>query len=103
MISKLPFGNGKVHTATVHNELIKDARFVLVGRGLYALKEWGYEPGIVRDIIIKTLSNGPLTKTEILKKVSKQRFVKENTITLNLQNKSYFLRNSQGKYTIKVS
>ena len=27
------------HPATVHNELIKDPRFVLVGRGTYALKE----------------------------------------------------------------
>ncbi|MBU3942506.1 hypothetical protein KKA24_00820 [Patescibacteria group bacterium] len=106
MIGKLPFaGNNKVHTATVHNELIKDERFVLVGRGLYALKEWGYEPGIVRDIIVRTLkdSNTALTKEQILSKVSKQRFVKENTITLNLQNKNYFLRNSQGKYTIKES
>ncbi|MDD2672515.1 MAG: sigma factor-like helix-turn-helix DNA-binding protein, partial [Syntrophales bacterium] len=40
-IAELPFRNiRKVHTATVHNELIKDPRFVLVGRGLYALKEW---------------------------------------------------------------
>lgn len=29
----------KAHPATVHNELIKDPRFVLVGRGTYALKE----------------------------------------------------------------
>jgi len=103
MIEKLPFSNGKVHTATVHNELIKDNRFVLVGRGLYALKEWGYEPGIVKDIITKTIkeSKKPLSKKEILDKVLAQRFVKENTISLNLQNKSYFLRNSQGKYTIK--
>ncbi len=91
------------HTATVHNELIKDDRFVLVGRGLYALKEWGYTPGIVRDIITKTIkdSKRALSKEEILTKVSKQRFVKENTIALNLQNRNYFLRNSQGKYTIK--
>jgi hypothetical protein len=32
----------KAHVATTHNELIKDKRFVLVGRGLYALSEWGY-------------------------------------------------------------
>ena len=91
------------HTATVHNELIKDSRFVLVGRGLYALKEWGYTPGIVRDVITKTIkdSKRALSKEEILTKVSKQRFVKENTIALNLQNRNYFLRNSQGKYTIK--
>ncbi len=103
MIEKLPFSNGKVHTATVHNELIKDGRFVLVGRGLYALKEWGYEPGIVKDIIAKTIKTAkkPLSKKEILEKVLAQRFVKENTVSLNLQNRSYFLRNSQGKYTIK--
>lgn len=34
----------KAHTATTHNELIKDERFVLVGRGLYALTEWGILP-----------------------------------------------------------
>ncbi len=41
----------KAHTATTHNELIKDPRFVLVGRGLYALKEWGYMSGVVKDVI----------------------------------------------------
>jgi hypothetical protein len=104
MIEKLPFpGPKKVHTATVHNELIKDPRFVLVGRGLYALKEWGYQSGIVKDVIAQILkdSKKPLSKDEILKKVLEQRFVKENTIVLNLQDKSYFLRNIQGKYTIK--
>ena len=104
MIEKLPFsGLKKVHTATIHNELIKDPRFVLVGRGLYALREWGYEPGIVKDIIAKILkdSKKPLSKEEILKKVLEQRFVKENTVVLNLQDKSYFLRSDQGKYTIK--
>jgi hypothetical protein len=104
MIEKLPFpGPKKVHTATVHNELIKDSRFVLVGRGLYALKEWGYQPGIVKDIITKILkdSKKPLSRQEILKKVLAQRFVKENTIMLNLQDKAYFARNVKGKYTIK--
>lgn len=99
-IEKLPFpGHDKIHTATVHNELIKDNRFVLVGRGLYALKEWGYKPGVVKDIIVNTLKNSkkPLTKDEILKKVLAQRFVKENTVLLNLQNRSYFLK-EKGKY-----
>lgn len=86
---------------TVHNELIKDPRFVLVGRGIYALKEWGYEPGQVRDIIAKILrENGPLTQSEIIEKVFKQRLVKENTILLNLSNKKNFLRNSQGRYKV---
>ena len=84
---------------TVHNELIKDPRFVLVGRGVYALKEWGYEPGQVKDVITKVLKeNGPLTQSEILKRVLKQRLVKENTVLLNLSNKKKFLRDPRGKY-----
>ena len=89
---------------TVHNELIKDYRFVLIGRGLYALGEWGYEGGVVKDVILKILkeSKKPLTKKEILKKVLKERLVKENTILLNLSNKKYFAKNSGGLYNIKV-
>jgi hypothetical protein len=88
-----------VNAQTVHNELIKDNRFVLVGRGLYALKEWGYESGIVRDVIRKVLlSNGPLSKEEIVKIVMKERYVKENTILINLQNSKYFKKNSSGAY-----
>lgn len=89
---------------TVHNELIRDSRFVLVGRGIYALKEWGFLPGQVRDIIQEVLkqNKGPLSKEEIIQKVMKQRLVKENTILLNLQNKKHFSRNDKGKYTLKV-
>lgn len=88
---------------TVHNELIKDPRFVLVGRGLYALEEWGYTPGYVKDVIYKTLKESKklLTKKEILEKVLKQRLVKENTVLLNLSNKKYFLRTPEGNYTIR--
>ncbi|MFC1663685.1 sigma factor-like helix-turn-helix DNA-binding protein [Patescibacteria group bacterium] len=88
---------------TVHNELIKDQRFVLVGRGLYALGEWGYEPGVIKDIISKVLKEAkkPLSKEEILEKVLNQRFVKKNTILLNLNDKKYFLKESQGKYKLK--
>ncbi len=87
---------------TVHNELIRDPRFVLIGRGIYALREWGYCPGEVRDIISKVLKEaGPLTKAEILERVLKQRLVKENTVFLNLSNKKYFLRDSQRKYIIR--
>lgn len=88
---------------TVHNELIKDPRFVLVGRGVYALSEWGYSPGQVRDVILKVLkeTKKPLTKEEILERVLKQRLVKENTVLLNLSNKKYFLRNLKGKYWVK--
>ena len=88
---------------TVHNELIKDPRFVLVGRGIYGLRDWGYEPGLVKDVIFKVLktAKAPLTKQQILSQVFKQRFVKENTILLNLSNKKYFSKNPQGKYQIR--
>lgn len=90
------------HLQTVHNELIRDERFVLVGRGIYALREWGFEPGFVKDLIIKILKEkGPLPKEKILKNVLKQRMVKENTILLNLANKKYFLRDSKGRYYLK--
>ncbi len=92
--------NKKAHVATTHNELIKDPRFVLVGRGLYALAEWGYAPGVVRDVIRSVISkNNPLTKDEIIDKVMKERYVKENTIIVNLQNPKYFKKDKEGKYS----
>lgn len=91
------------HPATCHNELIKDSRFVLVGRGLYALVEWGYSPGVVSDVIRKIISdNGPMRKEEIISKVLKERYVKENTIMVNLQNNHYFKRLEDGRYTLIV-
>jgi len=87
---------------TVHNELIKDSRFILVGRGIYALKEWGYIPGHVKDVITQILKeNGPLTKKEILEKTLRQRMIKENTALLNLSNKKYFSKTPQGKYIVR--
>ncbi|MDP3996605.1 MAG: sigma factor-like helix-turn-helix DNA-binding protein [bacterium] len=92
----------KAHVATTHNELIKDPRFVLVGRGLYALTEWGYASGVVKDVIKSILQkNGPLTKDKIVEKVLKERYVKENTIIVNLQNPSHFKKNSDGTYSVK--
>lgn len=89
----------KAHVATTHNELIKDPRFVLVGRGLYALSEWGYIKGDVKDVIKKILEkNGPLTKEKIIENVLKERYVKENTILVNLQNPKYFKKTKDGKY-----
>ena len=93
--------NKKAHVATTHNELIKDPRFVLVGRGLYALKEWGYSSGVVRDVITEILKKeGPLPKDKILEKVLKERYVKPNTVMVNLQNPKYFKKNKQGLYTV---
>ncbi len=90
----------KTHTATCHNELIKDQRFVLVGRGIYALKEWGYKTGVVRDVIKDLLkANGPMSKDDIVEAVMKERYLKKNTILVNLQNSKYFKKNKQGLYT----
>jgi len=103
-IQRLPVNKEKkVHVATVHNELIKDSRFVLVGRGLYALAEWGYKPGVVKEVIAQVIKEAkrPLTKEEIAEKVLSQRFVKENTILLNLQDKDYFARDDEGRYNVR--
>ncbi len=91
----------KAHVATTHNELIKDPRFVLVGRGLYALTEWGYISGVVKDVIKKVIEqNGPLTKDKIIEKVLKERYVKENTIMVNLQNPKFFKKDKEGRYSL---
>ncbi len=93
--------NKKAHSATTHNELIKDSRFVLVGRGLYALSEWGYKGGVVKDIIKNILEkNGPLSKDEIIKRVLEERYVKENTIIVNLQNSELFEKLEDGRYDV---
>jgi len=99
-ISKLPGVNTEVLPESVHNELIRNEKFVLIGRGIYALKEWGYSPGTVRDVIAEILKKEPLTKEKIVEKVLEQRNVKESTILLNLQNRKYFEKNKQGKYTL---
>lgn len=91
----------KTHTATCHNELIKDDRFVLVGRGVYALKEWGYTAGVVREVIEQILKkDGPMTKDEIIEKVLKERYLKKNTILVNLMNPKYFKKDKNGLYSI---
>lgn len=93
--------NKKTHHATTHNELIKDSRFILVGRGIYALAEWGYKGGVVRDVIKDILKNsGPLSKEEIIDRVLKERYLKKNTILVNLQNPKYFKKNKNGLYTL---
>jgi hypothetical protein len=95
--------NKKTYPQTVHNELIKDNRFVLVGRGTYALSEWGYFPGTIKDIIVKVLSDKKeaLNKDEIVEKVLAQRLVAKNTVLMNLNNKSYFQKDLEGRYLLK--
>ena len=93
----------KTNSQTVHNELIKDNRFVLIGRGIYALKEWGYEQGTVLDVVLKIMSaeKRALKQDEIIKEVLKKRQVKENTIILNLQNKKCFEKLDGKIYRLK--
>ncbi|OGI64637.1 hypothetical protein A3H53_03380 [Candidatus Nomurabacteria bacterium RIFCSPLOWO2_02_FULL_40_10] len=93
--------NKKTHYATCHNELIKDPRFVLVGRGMYALAEWGYKKGIAREVIADILKReGPLSKEEVIKRVNKERYFKTNTILVNLVNPKYFKKNKTGLYDV---
>lgn len=101
-INNLYFGR-KALEQTVHNELIKDSRFVLVGRGIYALNSWGYEPGNVKNVITKILKDAkkPLSKDEIISKVLKNRLVKSSTILLNLNNNPDFVKMKNGKYKIR--
>lgn len=96
------FKRKDVTTQAIHNELIKDKRFVLIGRGIYALKEWGYSKGTVADIITDVLkkANEPLHRDEIVKRVLKSRYVKETTILLNLQGKPQFQRVAKATYTL---
>ncbi|MEI8143142.1 MAG: sigma factor-like helix-turn-helix DNA-binding protein [Candidatus Berkelbacteria bacterium] len=95
-------GKGVVR-ATVHNELIADDRFVLIGRGIYALKEWGYSEGTVLDVIksiLLTKKEG-MTAVDIVKEVMKLRQVKKNTILINLQTKPIFRKIGTDKYALK--
>lgn len=96
------FKRKNVTTQAIHNELIKDDRFVLIGRGIYALKEWGYKKGTVSDIITEVLEKAgePLHRDEIVKRVLKSRYVKETTILLNLQGKKQFQRVAKATYTL---
>lgn len=94
-------GKREVTKQSVHNELIKNPEFVLVGRGIYALTEWGYEPGVVEEVIVAVLADAgkPLHKDEIVELVLERRIVKPSTIVLNLQ-KPRFKRVGKATYTV---
>lgn len=93
-INTTKFDSKKAYTPTIHNELILDKRYVLIGRGIYALSEWGYHPGTVSDVIVGVLKSagGPLSRRDIVTQVLKQRMVHEATINLALTNKKLFSR-----------
>jgi DNA-directed RNA polymerase delta subunit len=101
-IDEFGIGKRKSHPQTVHNELIKDDRFVLIGRGTYALREWGYAPGTIKDVIreILTKSGKAMTKDEIMEEILKSRQVKKTTVMINLNNKAEFAK-QDNKYMLK--
>ena len=101
-IKESNFKRKNVTIQAIHNELIKDQRFVLIGRGIYALSSWGYKKGTISEIIkgILEKAGGPLAREEIVKQVLKTRKVKETTILLNLQNKKLFKKIDKNSYTL---
>ncbi len=92
-----------VKTATIHNELIRNNEFVLIGRGIYVLKEWGYKPGTVIDVIIDILwkVKWPLSTDAIIAKVLKTRKVKSSTVYMNLQDRKHIERVWRNLYQLK--
>ena len=96
------FKRKNVTVQAIHNELIKDDRFILIGRGIYALSTWGYKKGTISEIITSILEKNsePMTREEIVKQVLKVRKVKETTILLNLQNKKLFKKVDKNSYTV---
>ena len=100
-INEIGFDSKVANAATVHNELILDAKYVLVGRGLYGLKEWGFKKGTVTDVIVSILRDigEPATRDQIIENVLEKRLVKKATIILALMNKDKFV-SSDGKYSL---
>ncbi len=92
-----------VKVNTIHNELIRNSEFVLIGRWIYALKEWWFTPWAVIDVIADILEkNGwPMTTEEITAKVLETRNVKKTTIYMNLQNKKLIERVWRNYYQLK--
>lgn len=100
-ISTLSFDSKTINTQAVHNELIRHDGFVLIGRGIYALQEWGYNEGTVADVITEILKEkGELKRDEIIAEVLKRRQVKKITIQLNLKNKPQFQRVGRDVYKL---
>lgn len=101
-IAESNFRRKNVTIQAIHNELIKDSRFVLIGRGIYALNSWGFKKGTVAEIITSILKEAgePLSREEIVKRVLRARKVKETTVLLNLQNKQLFIKVDRDSYCL---
>ncbi len=103
LINTSDFSKKTACPQTVHNELIKDDKFILVGKGIYGLKEWGYIPGTVRDLLRQILKNlgTPMSSDKLIEEVMKQRQVKQTTVLLNLHDKKHFEKMADGRYIAK--
>jgi hypothetical protein len=100
-INEVGFDDKIANPATVHNELILSDKYVLVGRGVYSLNDWGYASGTVADIIERILEKeAELSREDIIKKVLDQRAVKAATINLALNNREKFAKTNEG-YKLK--
>lgn len=100
LINETGFDHRKAYPPTVHNELILNTQYVLVGRGIYALREWGYKPGVVADVLVDILRDAPepMTREALVAKVLEQRMVKKNTVYLALADRAKFEKLSDGRY-----
>jgi hypothetical protein len=87
-----------------HNELIRHEEFVLVGRGLYGLREWGLAAGTVCDLIRDVLiENGePMKRQDIISAVLAKRPVRLGTISLSLQKYPFFVRVGRAVYEYDI-
>lgn len=103
LINESNFKGKLASPQTVHNELIKDDKFILVGKGIYALKKWGYISGTVRELLKKLLQNigAPMLSEKLVEEVLKQREVKKATVLLNLHDRKHFERLEDGRYIVK--
>jgi hypothetical protein len=95
----------EAYPPTVHNELILNKNYVLVGRGIYALREWGYKSGVVADVLVDILEKKtiPMTREQLVDAVLEQRVVKKNTIHLALTDKQRFTRLADGRYIVNTA
>jgi len=99
-INEVNFDDKEISVNSLHNELIKNEEFVLVGRGIYALREWGYEPGTVKDLLVKILAKKPMYYRDLVRELTNQRIVKDTTILIALQDKKIFQKLPDGRFSL---
>jgi hypothetical protein len=93
-----PSWNKITKLETIHNELIRHPDFVLVGRGLYALSNWGYSGKTVEELILEYLSNvkKPVKREDVINYVLSKKIVKPSGVSIvlyRLKGKVKFLEN----------